>query len=124
MKKAHSYSCWIVFGLLGWLALMPAGLWGGPKTGPRSEFFDVEANGVQVFDEKFIGGQRACFIAMALGKQAPPITLTVYDTQNRVVGTDKGERTAVIWYPARDGEYKIEIRNSAAKQIGCYMAVK
>lgn len=83
--------------------------------------------GSHSFHSPFKGGERACVIALASSgddDQTHTLTLKVYDPQDNEVGTDRGERTAVIWYPPRDADYRVEIRTTASDIGRCYVAVK
>ena len=108
--------------LLGLMAVTPLSLHGGPSGGTVRTPIPTARNEDLSGDISRRPG--ACFIALALGKQPHTITVTVYDAQDKVVGSDDGKRTAVIWYPPRDGEYRIEIRGSSTEERACYIAVK
>lgn len=109
--------------VLAGLAL-PGG-WGGPIPEPYIKRpISLDPTAVEVVPQKFKGGERACVIALVLGRQESEIQITVKDAKDKVIGTDQGRRAAVIWYPVRDAEYKIEIRNVSKESVDCYLAVK
>jgi hypothetical protein len=61
--------------------------------------------------EIFKGGERACVIVVGDHRPVVPLLLKVEDAQGNLVGEDKngGDFCTVIWYPPRDGEYRISI---------------
>jgi len=122
-----------------WLLLLPlvgalhVVAQGGPFRGPYVMEPRVKvpaavgANpGVHVLKEKFRGGQRACVIALGSHEPVVALELVVYDAKDRIVDQDKGEGDSItaIWYPPRDGEYKIEIRNPGNNENTVYVVVK
>jgi hypothetical protein len=77
----------------------------------------------------FRGGERACVLAFSR-KHDPVVNLhlIVSDAKGNVVAEDQahnnlvGDYVGVVWYPARTGEYKIELRSPQPTQ--CYVAIK
>ena len=126
---------------LAWLLLVPL-VWmcGGdvsssPLKGPYiilrkdakiPEAINPANPGTYVLQEKFRGGQRACVIVEGDHKPVVDLEIVVYDVKNRMVAHDKGDGDiiAAIWYPPRDAEYKIEIRNPGQDYNAVYVVVK
>jgi hypothetical protein len=105
------------------LGALSASLWAEPISGSHSNGVRIGANDRHTLPpEKFVGGRRACIIALVL--EGDEVTITVFDSKDRKIGSDKGSRAAVIWYPPRDEEYRIEIVNHAADKARIYVAVK
>jgi hypothetical protein len=85
---------------------------------------------------KFKGGQRACVIVMGNHDPVMPVVLEIHDDQGNLVGRDtpaagvgdpkaKGNDVcAVIWYPPRDGYYRITVKNQGERRNVCWMAIK
>ena len=85
---------------------------------------------------KFKGGQRACVIVMGDHKPVVPVILEIRDEKGNLVGRDtpaagvsdpkaKGNDVcAVIWYPPRDGYYRITVKNAGAEYNDCWIAIK
>ena len=69
-------------------------------------------------------GERACVVSVGSRASA----LTVKAAQGTVIAEDKaagnmtGNIVAVIWYPPRAGEYRIEVRHPGVRD--CYVAIK
>ena len=112
------------------MALVPIGV-GAPIDG---SFSDGEALGpgkVYQRTKTFRAGERACVLAIGDTKSAVVnLEVSVFDQKDKLVASDKGTDTlvgdfiCVIWYPPRDGEYRIEVRNPSAFVKSCYIAVK
>ncbi|MCI0459636.1 MAG: hypothetical protein L0Z62_22020 [Gemmataceae bacterium] len=136
-----------VLGLLG--AVMLAGILlgsglgtAGPVAGSFGQRVEIVAGKPLVVRDpiRFRGGQRACVIVMGNlgGKSRPamPLELEVRDAQDNLVGRDYPAQGAaqpdapgndvcvVIWYPPRDGEYKIKVTNHGSSNDLCWLALK
>ncbi len=113
------------------LAAAPIGIssptdatWGGePELKPAEVWRGVKT---------FRGGERACVLVIGSVKTAVVnLEVSVFDHKNDVlVAWDQtsdaaaGDFASVIWYPPRDGEYRIEVRNPGASLKSCYIAIK
>jgi hypothetical protein len=103
---------------------------GAPLKGSRSFEQRVsgqsEGSGKWEFTETFRGGRRACVIARGDHKPVVDVGVYVYDGTGRLVAKDdgRGDYAAAIWYPPRDGTYKIVIHNAGNEWNACYIAVK
>jgi hypothetical protein len=110
----------LVLGLTLWSRSLKA----GPVEGSVVGYHKLEEG--EVFPRKvmFKGGQRACVIILGDRKPIVPLSLEVHDDKNNPIGKDEPSKAdlenqqtpgndfrAVIWYPPRDGEYTITIRN-------------
>lgn len=114
------------------LTLTPIGIGvGAPITGSFSD--EKSLNSAQVWQKTktFRAGERACVLVIGDYKTAAAnIEIYVFDRNNVLVASDKGsdalvgDFVCVIWYPPRDGEYRIEVRNPSAFAKTCYIAVK
>ncbi len=136
-----------VLGLLGAVVLagilLGSGLGeAGPVGGSFARRVEVAAGRPLVLRDpiRFRGGQRACVIVMgnvgSKKRPARPLELEVRDDQNHVVGRDYPAQGAeqsdapgndvcvVIWYPPRDGDYKITITNHGNSDDTCWLAIK
>jgi hypothetical protein len=82
-----------------------------PLGGMKGYQEKVDGGTTKVFKVTFKGGERACVIVVGDHKPVVPLALKVEDSTGKLIGEDKGGRDlcAVIWYPARDGEYTIHI---------------
>ncbi len=79
--------------------------------------------------KRFRGGERAAVLVAGKGKMPPPIQLTVYDDSGKVVAEEKGQNpsgfmVAVVWYPARDADYRLEIRTLDSRVNKCFVTIK
>jgi hypothetical protein len=77
-----------------------------------------------VIEERFRGGERACVILEGDHDPVMDVYVEVYDEQNRRVAFDHagGDICAVVWYPPRDGKYRIEV--SLEKNAGIWNRVR
>ncbi len=85
---------------------------------------------------KFKGGRRACVIVMGDHDPIVPVTLQIHDDQGNLVAVDEPGKNvdsskapgndvcAVVWYPPRDGYYKITIQNTGRDWNQCWVAIK
>jgi hypothetical protein len=111
-----------------------------PKIGERSSFTldkDTVLEEGKVGDRvKFKGGRRACVIVEGDHNPVVPVILEVHDEKGKLVGVDNPRQhaasdnapgndvCAVIWYPPRDGYYKITIKNLGTQWNQCWIAIK
>lgn len=111
------------------VALTPVGIT-SPTDGVSGKHVELAPATVKVFTKTFRGGERAC--VLAVGGQAGAATnlqIEVRDQNNVRVGIDEGsglvgDCVAVIWYPPRDGAYRIELRNTGAVPSNPYFVIK
>ncbi len=122
--------------LLVLLAFVPFGL-AAPVEGPRYyQDRRVEVMGKIQLIHDFIGGERACVIAIGDHKPVVPIKITVYDDKENVIAEDLGtdasvagrpgtaDYVAVIWYPPRDMSCRIVIESQGVEYNEIDIAVK
>ena len=112
------------------LAFVPIGN-GSPTDGSWGESVGIPTSPAWETTKSFRGGERACVLAIGDHQQEiPNLHVAIYDKNNQLVAEDKGENTlvgdyvAVIWYPPRDGNYRIVVRNPASGINKCYIAIK
>jgi hypothetical protein len=79
--------------------------------------------------KRFRGGERAAVLVAGKGKMPPPVHVAVYDDNGKIVAEEKGRApsgfmVAVAWYPARDADYRIEIRTLDSRENKCYVTIK
>ncbi len=130
------------------LLVAPA-LQAGPVRGPFSTYIVVEARATLILDKqtslggqrgrlgdylKFRGGRRACVIVVGDHKPIVPLVLEIHDEKGNLVARDEPAKgvddpkavgndvCAAIWYPPRDGYYRITIRNSGEEFNKCWIA--
>ena len=101
---------------------------GSPIGGAWAKYVDVPD--VWTDTKTFRGGERATVMAVGENSPGASLTLAVYDPKGKLVAEDKGKEqpagdvVAVIWYPPRNGDYRIEIRNSQGRVNRCYITIK
>ena len=116
-----------VLALLG--LIMPCFLWAGfhacsaPINGSWSAGVEV---GSRTWSQTntFRGGERAAVMAVGDRRIAgAKLRLAVYDAKGMLIAEDNGERelagdfVGLVWYPPRDGEYKIEVSHNGAGTV-------
>ncbi len=83
----------------------------------------VIGNPPAVEKKTYKGGERASVIVWS--QDSTPARLSVYDSAGKLVGRDVGQvGLTVIWYPPRDGEYKIVTESLTNKEGRGYVAYK
>jgi hypothetical protein len=128
---------------LGLFCAGPGGA--GPIHGDAQLRRRVEAKGVVTITKedrqlghllKFKGGERACVVVMGDHKPVVPDVLDIRDDQGRLIGRDEPARgvgapnalgndvAAVIWYPPRDGYYRITIESHGVEYNDVYIALR
>ena len=126
---------------LGAAGMLSLGLWAGlgaasPIKGTYS--FKEKLSGQSVspegkktpgqfeIKETFRGGRRACVIVQGDHDPVVDLGVYVYDSNQQLVAKDdgRGDIVAAIWYPPRDGSYKIVVHNSGEQWNRCYIVVK
>jgi hypothetical protein len=107
----------------------------GAKIGPKGTLILSKANAGDL--TKFKGGRRACVIVKGDHNPIVPVTVEILDEKDNVVARDdpaagatspgaKGnDLAAVIWYPPRDGHYRIRIHNHGVEIYNdCYIVIQ
>ena len=99
---------------LAFLAARPAG-YGGPIQGSTAKGMEIPGAGFTT-TERFRGGERARVQVVGKHDIATTVEITVYDPNGKKIAEDTGrgansDMAAAFWYPPRDGDYKITIRN-------------
>lgn len=116
------------FALIAFSALTPVTL-SSPIDGIFAQKVDVPAEGLTIL-KRFRGGERASVQVIGDHKSPATVSITVHDEKQNVVAEEKGrdnpvgDISAVIWYPPRDGEYRITIRNSDARPARYFVAIR
>ena len=108
--------------------LASAPLLGSPVTGAWAQYENLLDAWTET--KRFRGGERA--VVSAVGDKTPGagLRLRVFDAKGTLVAEDKGKEqpagdmVAAQWYPPRDGDYRIEIRNLQARPNRCYITIK
>ena len=91
----------------------------------RDEQIEIDANDTREFLETYRGGQRACVIVAAQTGADVRLKIDVYDAKKELTATtEQSEIAAVVWYPPRDGQYKIRVQNRGAVSAMCSIAWK
>jgi hypothetical protein len=117
-----------VLGPLLLLAAAAIGV-GGPVTGVSFQKKEIDEN-PWIQTRRFTGGERAAVLVRGSNHAGAGLHLTVHDANGKLVAEDKGkdppvpDMVAVFWYPPRDAEYRIEIRNLDSRANECYITVK
>jgi hypothetical protein len=138
---------WLYAGLFVGLAVLLGGRLGEagpipgnaalkPRVGAKAEI-TLDKNTKSLGEHtQFKGGQRACVIVMGDHKPVVPVILEIRDEKGNLVGRDtpaagvsdpkaKGNDVcAVIWYPPRDGYYRITVKNLGQEYNDCWIAIK
>lgn len=79
---------------------------------------------------KFRAGERASVLVANKGEGSSNFHIAVFDAKGTLVVEDKNRQAAredlvgVVWFPPRDGEYRIEIKNLEGQVSGCFVTVK
>src|SRR4051812_15247170 len=95
-----------------------------PVQGVLGKYDKVGGGGTYTEKITFKGGQRACVVVAGDHEPIVPVSLEIYDKNGLVTkddhdpSNDTGEKgrlgndiCAAIWYPPRDAEYTIVIKN-------------
>ena len=101
-----------------------------PLTGSWAKGVELESK-VWLQTNKFRGGERAA--VLAIGDHKDPgakLRVAVYDAKGVLIAEDKGESelasdyVGLVWYPPRDGDYRVEVSHSGAGVNSVYIAIK
>lgn len=133
----------VLFGVVAFFGLVPLGSVppgsGAPVDGPSWSKKQVDRGtgqgdqitepGVLEFSKTFEAGRRACVIAIGDHDPVVDVAIKVYDAKNNLVVQDRGQDpardfAAVMWYPPRRAEYRIEIQSYGKIPNICSIAVK
>jgi hypothetical protein len=60
---------------------------------------------------KFVGGQLAAIALFKVSADGGPLDVRIYDSDQRLTQHSRGNCVAFEWFPTRDTDYRIEIRN-------------
>jgi hypothetical protein len=115
-----------LFCLMSLLALAPIGLSGPMPYGAleRAKVGDWKKT------MRFRGGERATVLARGNDNSPANLQLTITDAAGNVVTQTQGKNppnaamVAAFWYPPRDGEYTIEVRNSGSEVSPIFVTIK
>ncbi|MSQ93461.1 MAG: hypothetical protein EXR98_02770 [Gemmataceae bacterium] len=110
-------------------AVVPFGV-GAPTIGSWSDYVEVGSQSWTT-TKSFRGGERACVLVIGDHKEEVQLEVTIHDVaKGTTVAADKtanklvGDYVGVIWYPPRDGDYRIDVRSSGGSLNKCYIAIK
>ncbi len=102
---------------------------GGPVAGVWFQRKEI-ASEPWTLTKRFKGSERAVVLVRGSNHAGAGLHLTVHDADGKLVTEEKGkdppvpDMVAVFWYPPRDGDYRIEIRNLDARANECYITIK
>lgn len=111
------------------LVLAPIGI-SSPMDGSWGERKEVTPSDVVKISKTYRGGERACVMVVAGQQNAANLHLKVFDEKGALVAEDKnnsrlaGNFLGAVWYPPRDGAYRIEVQTLGAAASMCYIAIK
>src|SRR5688572_13485812 len=103
----------VLLGLLSLVTLVPIGV-GAPVGDSLGKREEVGGDAVRK-TIRFRGGERACVLAIGDHDPVVDIQVSVFDEKGNLVAEEKGNGTpvsdfvAVVWYPPRDADYRIEV---------------
>lgn len=79
----------------------------------------------------FRAGERAAILAIGDHEErGVKLHVAVFDAKGVLIAEDKGDSelasdyVGLVWYPPRDGDYRIEVSHTGAAANGCYIAIK
>lgn len=114
------------------LTSRPVG-YSAPIKGAVTNVLEIPAAGMTT-TERFRGGERACVqvaVQTAAGDREASTTveITVHDENGKKIAEDTGrggssDVAAVFWYPPRDGDYKITIRNLESRKQRYFVFIR
>jgi hypothetical protein len=118
----------VVIGSVLLLAFASIGA-GGPVTGG---WFDELKIGSKSWTDtkRFRANERASVLVRGNANSKSAMQISVYDSKGTLVVEEKGkfppvaDMLAVFWYPPREAEYKIEIKNLGTGENSCYVTIK
>jgi hypothetical protein len=97
-----------------------------PINGTWSDSVEIQSK-VWSKTNTFRGGERASVMAIGDPKQAGvKLRVAVYDAKGTLIAEDKGESDFVglVWYPPRDGDYRVDVSHNGADVNNVYVAIK
>lgn len=80
--------------------------------------------------QRFRGGERAAVLVANKSEAAARFHIAVYDAKGNLVVEDKNQESSkedlvsVFWYPPRDAEYRVEIKNLDGRTNACFVTFK
>ena len=97
-----------------------------PVNGGRSMRERIGPSAEMTIVERFRGGARACVIVQGDHDPIVDVDVHIFDEKGKLVAKDDsgGDLVAVIWYPPRDGNYTIRIKNHGTIENICYVSLK
>lgn len=114
--------------LLAFLAWHPPG-YSAPIKGAIAKSIEIPDAGWTT-TERFRGGERAS-VQVVVGKRAflSTVSITVHDQNGKKIAEDTGrgrtsDMAAVFWYPPRDGDYKITVRNLESRTHAYFVFIR
>ena len=116
----------VLFGLMSLLALAPF-VFSGPIPYGALERAEV---GEWKKTQRFRGGERATVLARGEEKSTASLQLTITDEKGNIITQANAKKmpnpaaVACFWYPPRDGDYTIEIKNANPKVNTVYVTIK
>lgn len=102
---------------------------GAPIEGGSAKFEEIGTETWKVV-KRFRGGERAVILAANKSKTAAQLHVSVFDDKGNLVAEDKNkagsveDMVGVVWYPSRDHDYRIEIKNLEGNVSSCYITIK
>ncbi len=114
--------------LMAFSALTPVGR-SAPIDGVVARKFEVPSEGLTM-TKRFRGGERASVQVIGDHKSASVVHIAVHDDKKNLVAEDKGRElpiadiAAVLWYPPRDGDYRITISNLDSRPAKYFVAIR
>jgi hypothetical protein len=119
----------VLLGLMSLLALAPIG-WSGPvREGSLERLPDLGDHPWRT-TKRFLAGERAVVLARGREKSTAILHVTITDSTGKVVTQANGKSppnsamVAVFWYPPREGDYTIEVRNTDSEPAGVFVTIK
>jgi hypothetical protein len=101
-----------------------------PINGSWSDRVEIESK-VWSQTRTFRGGERAAVLAIGDHEEhGAKLQVAVFDAKGALIAADKGEGelasdyVGLVWYPPRDGDYRIEVSHSGAAANRIYIAIK
>ena len=117
-----------VFILLTLLVSRPDG-YAAPLKESFAKGIEIPAGGFTT-TERFRGGERAAVqVVVARREFQTTVKITVHEKDGKLIAEDTGrgsttDMAAVFWYPPRDGEYKITVRNLEERPHAYFVCIR
>jgi hypothetical protein len=100
-----------------------------PIGGAEEAKVEVPAGGLAI-TKRFRGGERASVHVNGDHKDVTTVLISVHDDKDKLVAEDKGRDLpigdigAVVWFPPRDGDYRITVRNVEGRAAKYVIAIR